>query len=569
MKDDKITVDEPLISTDVDNLIRTIAEKKKIALNDLRNLCQIGKKNMDKWLTVLEEEGYISVEYGLRGTYIYWKGLEDLSKEYETQTISEQAEVEETIVEDLPEEPSNDFSSEMPLEEDEEFNPEELLSDYIERKRSGDSYSDDIKLSILTRLGEKEDQPKAPITEPESEEPPAELDDQVSEPEDKITTETLKPTRGVVLSDVRDLMTSYLEEINKEKTQIEMLKKEKEALYRENLAVLEGRMQADLVSFSESIIEKQTQLAELKEHVLELPDKVDEVESLHRQMERLKEEGNRALKRTREKSQEYLNGIEQSKEELAGRIGELHSSMEEQHAQLDNLEKLGGSLENRAEKLATAVEDAKIKVDELHAEMSTVMVDLKEVQETRTKITEIKDEIRETVASHEDELQSLEAELEGISNAEYWVQEYVRDYETKIGEIEQYVAQSAEELAELREAAESLYLKKYLTELENMSDAYEAGLEGAVAKEKDIDSEIMKSKEKIAQLVRESQEMITKIRGDVADSRDFDPVLSRVKQKTQKVKTIVEEKRSERQKLKEEARSTKPKKKNPKKKKKK
>ena len=44
MDSEKITVDEPLISTDVDNLIRTIADRKKVPLHELRRICSIDKK---------------------------------------------------------------------------------------------------------------------------------------------------------------------------------------------------------------------------------------------------------------------------------------------------------------------------------------------------------------------------------------------------------------------------------------------------------------------------------------------------------------------------------------------
>lgn len=604
MDDNKVTVDEPLISTDVDNLIRTIADKKKISLNDLRQECQVTKKNMDKWVAVLEEEGYISVEYGLGNTYIHWKGLGKDSGGYEVNNEYDSSETEESTSESHEEEPekeeekNEEFSSELPLEEEEveEVDPAELLSEYVEKKRDGSSPAvHDIKSSILTRLDENEPPKEESQTEPESEEPepeeaakpqepeelpePSEEPEEPSEPEEadlspaEVETDhdspeneeesftieepdTLRSSRGAVMSDVRDLMDSYMEEIKGEKARIEELKKEKENLYRERLSVLEGRMQADLVAFTERILEKQAQLIELKEHVLELPDKVDEVESLQKNMDELRKEGRSALERTREKSETYIQSIEQSKEELEGRIDELQSSMDDQSSKLDELERISTSLDERSEKLMTYLENARARVDKLNETMSTVMNDMRDIEETRNRAMHMKDEVRETVAAHGEELRSLETELEGISKIEQWIQEYVRDYETKIGEIEDYVSHSEDELAELKESAESLYLKKYLGELENMTGAYESELDSTLSKERDIDAEIDGSRKRITELAKESQEMIKQIRGDVSESKEFEDVFAKVKRKTAKVKSTVEEKKGERERLADESGKT-------------
>jgi methyl-accepting chemotaxis protein len=664
VNDDRITVDEPLISTDVDNLIRTIADRKKVSLKELRQECNISKKNMDKWVAVLEEEGYISVEYGLRGTNIHWKGLDEVSKQYmvekqyeaemppEPEEIPQEEPAEEPVeepeekpeekaevndekpAEESTEEPeekpevNEEFTHEAPLEEAEEVDPADVLNEYVERKRDGDPTKvNDIKSSILNRLGkgspeeqimdqlDEEDVKDAELAEAiqeEVEEPVVEdIPEDVEEPvvedvEDTIqvvqeeheeaesvddvtfdedeteveqpevdtslalpddddddsgneevpTPETLKPTRGMVVSDVRDLMDSYRAEISKEKANIEMLKKERDALYRDKVAVIEGRMQADIVAFTEKIIEKQTHLADLKERVLELPDKVDEVESLQRHMEELKTEGRSALERTRLKSEEYIESITSSKELIGERVDELQSAMDEQESKLGKLESISSTLDDRSEKLKTVLESAQAKAEQLNEAMASVRDELVNVEETRNEMVSMKDEIRDTVASHGQELQSLEDELEGISKVEHWIQEYVRDYEAKIGELEDYVSHSEDDLAELKESAESLYLNKYLGELESMTDAYGSQLEDALTREKDIGEEIAQSKERISDLARESQEMIKKIRGDVTESRDFEKVFARVKKKTKKVKAVVEEKQSERKRLKEESSTT-------------
>ncbi|MFH0884548.1 MAG: hypothetical protein V1861_02465, partial [Candidatus Micrarchaeota archaeon] len=328
MAHDKITVDEPLISTDVDSLIRMIAERKRIPLNELRSMCKIDKKTLDKWIAVLEDEGYISIEYGLRGTNVLWRDVPGAaSEEKNYRMVGPRSQVpNEPPFEPAPQRPrapesseefsvdsekddepqsaaaqdaaeakkdevNSEFTVETPLEEEPE--PEELLSEYLARKRtSGSEDVEDIKSIILTSLkgDSKKEEPKEASDGPEEPDEPENdtKDDSLSElvksveddsaresaqedeaeaeeePEDapikpSYSKETLRPEKERAV-DVRELMGSYMDEINKEKTKIETLKKERESLYREKFATMEGKMQADIVVLTEKIIEKESKI---------------------------------------------------------------------------------------------------------------------------------------------------------------------------------------------------------------------------------------------------------------------------------------------------------------------
>jgi predicted nucleic acid-binding Zn-ribbon protein len=141
---------------------------------------------------------------------------------------------------------------------------------------------------------------------------------------------------------------------------------------------------------------------------------------------------------------------------------------------------------------------------------------------------------------------------------EHWVQEYIRDYEVKIDDIERYVSRSEDELAELREAAEGLYMKKYLGELENMTDAYQSELHDAVSREKDIEKKMAESRARITDLVSESQEMIRKLKNDApeATEKDYGVLVAKVKARTTRAKNVVSEKQGERAKLADDSRRT-------------
>lgn len=554
MSIDKITVDEALISTDVDRMIRTVAERKKVSLGELQQLSRIDKKTMDKWMRVLEDEGYIKIQYSLGGTFILWAGLEDLPAVHET--------VREEMKEAGPAGKKDGTDEELIFTPDAE--PEELLSRYVaRRKESGDM--DDIKDSILTNLDEDgpAEKKKAPVDEavasaepsPEPEEPAEEPKEKAFEAEEPEAEEPVAQEKKPISLDTRALVNSYMEEINKEKAEIEALQKEKGRLFREKFNAVEGRMEADLVALTELIIEKQSRVTELKERVLELPDRVDEVGKLQEQLDTLRAEGRGALRRTREKVDAFLSNLESSKTQLKARTDEIDSALERENDRVRELERAGDSAEARLEKMRAATEALHAQVEELNHSMETLNNDLEQTAKVKIEVATLTEALKVTVAQQGTELDSLEAELQGIAQIERWVKEYVADYEKKLDDIEQYVGRSEDDLAELKEAAESLYMRKYLNELDNMTQSYQGELHDAVDKEETIDQQISESKARISELVRDSQEMIRKLRSDPSLAKDFDTVRTTVRTKTEKVATMVQEKESERAKLVDDART--------------
>ncbi|MDD5171537.1 MAG: hypothetical protein PHF60_00715 [Candidatus ainarchaeum sp.] len=633
---DKITVDEPLISTDVDSLIRTLAERRKVALNELKQICRIDKKTLEKWIAVLEDEGYISIEYGLGGTYVLWKGTDEEPEQKYASPISppvepsapepdlddvrgsESKETEEAKSEPAAEaahkEEAEDFAVELPLDDTE---PEELLSQYLDRKkRSPSSKSESLKSNILTNLEDKEESKEAETASGHSEEPilpfadeedgktynsddESENDydkrdstdkserrsgrdsgddktderdesDHASGRDDEASDERSDDVdedasgRGkdelvaprATAADIRDLMGTYVQEINREKAKIEELKKEKDALYRDKFASMDGRMQADMVLLMEKILEKQGKLTELKERVLELPDKVEELGKLQEQMGALKAEGRDALLRTKEKAAEYLSHIEEAKADVKDKVAEADEIIKEQNARLKELEKTHTALDSRSSKLTASLKSVQSQVDELSKAMGSLNEDMQNVEQMKSEASAAADAIKEIVAARGAELESLEQELEGVARVEHWVQEYIRDYEQKIDEVERYVSTSDEELAELKEASEALYMKRYLGELEKMADTYDDELQDAVSKEEGIEQKMADSKSRITKLVNESQQMARKLRGDLKDSADYDSLVAKIKEKTAKAKTTFEEKKDERAKLVDDSRKT-------------
>ncbi len=619
MTQDKITVDDPLISTDVDSLIHTIAEYKRISLMDLRSRCTIDKKNLDKWISVLEEEGFISIEYGIRGTYIIWKDGDSTpqdplpevvpqkvlpSPQYTTHSegsanysmVSDYPSNSSTITSELngtstadDREHVSESSHEIAVNPaDDEPEPEELLSKYLEKKKNGTAKIGDVKSNILLNLRESEspeEKQMEKIQESYSQKDDgnndsgfnsADNDDGDDSGENNSSSSSQKPyvpsqplsiKPSKLNTDVRALMNSYMDEINRERSTIESLQKDRDALYREKFATVEGKLQADLIVLTEKVIEKQSKVTEIRERALELPDKMDELAKLQGQMDAFKKDGRDALMRARARADGLIVAIEDSRDEIESKIQHVSSVLNKQSGRVSELEKLNQQMDARSTKLRESIDSARLQIDEISKTMTELIDDLQEVEQMKGEIDQTSETVRQTISAHSEELVSLENELNGVSKMEHWVEEYVRDYEQKLEDVEQYVSRSEDDLAELKDAAESLYMKKYLQELESIAASYEGELYDAITREKDISAKISHSKERIGELVRESQEMIRKLRNEVSNSKDFGELNERAKASTSKAKSMLGEKKRERTRLTEESKSTRKSAKNKKKKK--
>ena len=627
---DKSTSDEPLISTDVDRLIRTIADKGTISLIELREACNIDKKNLDKWVAVLEDEGYISIKYKLGGTYISWNGMsndestQEAPTEPEVISSPEQPVQKEPPVPVMKEESPSTFATHVDEKNDEAFgkmvdakeqdplppvdvsvseskeesekkdfaeietqsetlfkdedpiveyakieDPEDVFSKHLSRKSPASSKTpspiDNIKSSILSKLGSseeatKENAPSAPpvesqslTSEPEEEEKLAELTKPLKPLEQKPPTLSDRPIVG---SDTRELISAYVSEINKEKAHIEQLKRERSKLYHEKISSLEGKIEADIASLSEVILDKQAKIAELKERFLELPDKVDEIQKLHDQMNKIREDGRGALESARFKSNAILSGIQNTRAEFRSRISSLDSMVKEEQSRLSSLGTLSSSIDNKTSQIEASVTSAKSQLSQIQEQLSSMEHELVESRKVKEEVDEKSKSLREVIDTHGTELKSLEGELEGISKVERLINEYVVDYEQKVREIERYIEKSDDELASLRESAESLYLKKYLTELETITDNYNAELEGAITSEHEIEQQIKDSKGRMIELIKVSQDLVKKLRSDTNMADQYQTLSQIVKDRTAKMKSLVAEKEAERSSLIEESRNS-------------
>ncbi|MBS3069543.1 hypothetical protein J4441_04215 [Candidatus Micrarchaeota archaeon] len=85
-----MALDELLISTGVDALIRLVKEKKKIEVSAAAKALSLPAQTVEEWARVLEEEGIIAIKYQFTTVLLIWLNQEPSVISARTQKLSEQ-----------------------------------------------------------------------------------------------------------------------------------------------------------------------------------------------------------------------------------------------------------------------------------------------------------------------------------------------------------------------------------------------------------------------------------------------------------------------------------------------
>jgi len=567
---DKITVNDALVSTDVDRLIKTISEKKKVGLGELERTCGMDRRSVEKWVRVLEDEGYISISYGITGTSVSWLGADALPM-----PAADAGDIDAVLAKMPTDVVTSSSDAEKRLDDylrkkrgaDERFEEESSLKANILGRLGDDKKEDAISTYPLPGDGEGSDEPsdynkgetlQTNNSGPQEEDEPSEDPVESGEEDENAVSLALTPEGPEApepprrahddsrSSHVKEIVNSYINQISREKNELGKLKAEKERVYRERYLALESKVEADISTITEKMLEKESRILELKERVLGLPEKVSQVEAIHRSVQSLESDGREALMKARSEVEGFLAQTAKDKESILAKLDGGRSVLEEEGERVRTLEALSETVDSNIEEIRKTAAMTKKQVDELDSRMKAMLIDLEEAAEMKAEVADMTAQVRSSIEEKNDELDSLANQIKGIEKTEKSVRAYVADYERKLADIADFVQSGEEELSKVRKSAESAGLQKYLSELDELTSVYDSAISDAAIDENTIDEKIEQSKARLSTLLRESKEMIKKMRVDTPDFEESKKALS---QRSGNVLRILDEKEEEGERL--------------------
>ncbi len=302
-------------------------------------------------------------------------------------------------------------------------------------------------------------------------------------------------------------LAAHMAKISSKAKEIEKLKSEKKRILREIYEPLESRVQGDLEEVSERILDHETRMLKLREHVASLPSQISEVAERQEKMASVAREMQTAYEETDSLIEQSLVMVEQAKEiaqqkgeEIRGRTAQQEFALKKVHDAADQLSQMQAEAEGRLESARTAIEAQQQSL----ASTQTGFAALTHAKEgVEAEMQAMHSEIRRQHSV----LSDLDAHVGRLDKIRGWVKSHKHEYAQKMKELADYMQNGEAEYSKVKEAVESNFVRRYLKELRAISESYEFELSQAQTHEKDIDREMDRIKGELSALIEEGKRL--------------------------------------------------------------
>ncbi|MFP3949482.1 MAG: hypothetical protein ACLFUZ_00095 [Candidatus Micrarchaeia archaeon] len=545
-----ISVDEEdfLIATDIDKLIDILSTRKDVEVGKLSKELKMNRREVEKWLHVLEDEGVVNLDNRMGALHALWVMEEE---EYAPPSARSRkkppAKYEELELQETTEEPVDlveEIGEMAPLRSRKKsFFPDVLKGSKKKPKKEKPK----IKLE---EEPPREPPKKKPAKAPSAktvEKPPVTIHKGPAEPM-KQRLEKSKflnlPSRKT--GKLREQLDEYLKLIKEGKEELKQLESEKERVHREGFLSLEKEFEASLDNLEYALLEKEKRILEAKERVSTLPEKVEEIEQMQEALRKFDKEAGNVLSRTKKGLDKDWGNLQEVSGELSEEISKGEEEVMRDRSRIMQLRDMLQSMEHAESQLRETLESGRNAIEEMEEKVRTVEESLEDIVDSRAIVSERIEHIHSTLERRMKSIENLREELEKVEKVEHWFREYSDDYQEKMDEMQEYVQQSEDELERIRKAAELEYVNKYLQELDVAEDKYRDNLGALEMEEASIDEQISDVRGRIKQLMRESSEIMSKYRHMADEGGDFQEMVATARERNRQQRTSVDEKASQR-----------------------
>lgn len=521
--------DDALISTEMDKIVKILSRKRRVGIDELAEEAGVDKRTLKKWVHILEEEGFVKLEYKLTRVYVVWL-LERAEEKAEEKPAEEER--KKIIV------PKEDIIKGItkPVEQIEPvkiFVPEEepkkiVVPEVVEEKR------------------EKPEKPKK--VEEKAEMVKEKVEEKVEEKEEPVEEKkelTVEEKETIALKEELDV---YLKEIEKLRGEIAKLKEEKEGIYRTRLLKSQKEAEALYENISDKVMAIEEEIIELKEKLISIPEKVSEADSYVKSVVGIRKEGKEIAKTIEAEISKIRNEVKATEMALEKDLKAARDELENQTDNVLDLEKKIKRIEEKQKEIEKSLEAMKETEGAILMEMDAANDLLVKLNEMRYVLSEKIEGAKVVVDKRIGEVGALIADLEKLKNVERTIHDYIKDYEKKMSDIEESVKNAETDLVKVKKAAEVEYLQKYLEELDRMAEKLESEMENATMIEHDIDRRISASKARIRELIKESKEIAMKLR-EKEKTKSLKTTKENAERKIKLLEKKIKEKEEERKKL--------------------
>ncbi|MCX6773388.1 MAG: hypothetical protein NTY68_00095 [Candidatus Micrarchaeota archaeon] len=461
--------DDIVINTDIDKLIDILSQKKRVEIDDLAKELNIEKKKLKKWLLVLEEEGYLRLEYKLTKIFAVW--LLDLGegspinlphmKEDQVKKSAESA-IESTLASEISESPftSSNFES-----------AEAEISNMPPKQREKEK---------------EEEKPK---------------------PKKAAKEERKKPES---FSSLKAKAAGYSEDVESLKDEISDLEQRKDRIYNIEMPQLEKEASEKVNGIGERMDSLKRHMASLQKSLKDAASAASGMSSKSKTAKALVDEASEVYLGLTNLLTELKQTSKAKGKDLRDEIKSLQDEIMEDQENISTMkESLSGIalMQKDLDKKTIAIRETISSLDKTLEHSADILAGIEERKEDfETRIVEAS----KILIRKKSELESLNGEVEDIGSLEGKLDSYIKEYMKETDDIRLLVTKAESEIREIEENASQKAIELYLTELGKTAERTEEKMDDMEERSSKMEKEIKEKKARLRKLIGDTKKKAKK-----------------------------------------------------------
>ena len=346
-----------------------------------------------------------------------------------------------------------------------------------------------------------------------------------------------KPEKKVIT--LSDMLSAQMEKIRTQEERINSLKEEKADLLVKHLEPVERKLESEIETVSDKLLEKQRIILELEKQATGIPKIVEGIDQKNAKISEVEEEARKALDNARIELEDILSELEGIKSLSQDRMDELERTSAEANAKLEgvkksheNIDKLIETANGRIEATRAAVEEQVSRLEEVESQMDSLeeyKKALEDDMEQAAKAIERQKNLAKVLAEHTGTIEAVE----GYTRRQF------EEYEKQVEALSELSASNERDFAALRESVETSFVRRYVSELSGILRRHEYEIGQAIEAERGIDARMENEKAKLRGLIDEGKEMAQML-GGKESSLGQDEVEGILRSKQEKIEIIAQ-----------------------------
>jgi len=291
------------------------------------------------------------------------------------------------------------------------------------------------------------------------------------------------------------------------KSELAALSRQKAGLLEESYAPLESKIEAELTVISDIVSEREKKLKSLKERLKSLPENLGSLEVESIELRNAEAEAKARFDGVLTDLQTLASEIKSIKSAVNGELVDVKKSLRQQDSDLRDLRELHEKHKAKESDVQNSIEIVRSRIEREQMQLGDLEQKLLEIQASSSDIRQRLDDVE----THLDESSvfgksatDLVGRLRDLEGGVSTVHTAYSDAKSRLlDDIDRY----ERELLSLRESVEAGFARKYLAEIEKLTDKHDQELVAVAERERSLDDVIAQKREEMRALIEDARDM--------------------------------------------------------------